>query len=165
MGKVTKAAGNRYCIARLAAATCNDCFGSREGAAYATGIDRTRLARIEIGTVTPLPEEVRVLADAYNTPELLNYYCSHDCQIGRCMDILLPEEAPSCIEQIAVQAAVALRNAEHIRDSLMDISADGVIDPEERVELDRILAQLGQISQVAHQLNAVARKLRGEGDA
>ena len=115
MGKVTKAAGNRYCIARLAAATCNDCFGSREGAAYVTGIDRTRLARIEIGTVTPLPEEVRVLADAYNTPELLNYYCSHDCQIGRCMDILLPEEAPSCIEQIAVQAAVALRNAEHIR--------------------------------------------------
>ena len=33
------------------------------------------------------------------------------------------------------------------------------------VELDRILAQLGQISQVAHQLNAVARKLRGEGDS
>lgn len=164
MGKATKAAGNPYCIARLAAAECNDDLGSREGASEITGVERTRLARIELGMITPHPDEVRVLADAYNAPELLNYYCAHDCQIGRCMDVLLPADQPACITQLAVQAAIALRNTESIRDSLLDISADGIIDAEERVELDKILTQLGQISQVAHQLNAVARKLRGEED-
>lgn len=162
MGKATKAAGNPYCIARLAAAECNDDLSSREGAADVTGIERTRLARIELGMITPHPDEVRVLADAYNAPELLNYYCSHDCQIGRCMEVLLPTAQISGIEQLAVQAAIALRNTENIRDRLLDISADGIIDAEERVELEKILTQLGQISQVAHQLNAVARKLRGE---
>ena len=162
MGKATKAAGNPYCIARLAAAECNDDLSSREGAADVTGIERTRLARIELGMITPHPDEVRVLADAYNAPELLNYYCSHDCQIGRCMEVLLPTAQISGIEQLAVQAAIALRNTENIRDRLLDISADGIIDAEERIDLEKILTQLGQISQVAHQLNAVARKIRGE---
>lgn len=162
MGKATKAAGNPYCIARLAAAECNDDLSSREGAAAITGIERTRLARLELGMITPHPDEVRVLADAYNAPELLNYYCSHDCQIGRCMDVLLPAEQPSGIAQLAVQAAIALRDAEIIRDRLLDISADGIVDAGEQKELENILHEIGQISQVAHQLNAVARKLRGE---
>lgn len=165
MGKATKAAGNPYYIARLSAAVCNDALSSREGAADVTGIERTRLARLELGTITPHPDEVRVLADAYNTPELMDYYCAHDCQIGRCMGGLLPAAQSSSIEQLAVQAAIALRNAENIRESLLDISADGIIDAGERVELEHLLAQLGQISQVAHQLHAVARKLRGEEDA
>lgn len=164
MRLATKAAGNPYYIARLTAAACNDALSSREGAAEVTGVERTRLARIELGTITPHPDEVRVLADAYNAPELLNYYCAHDCQIGRCMDVLLPAEQPDGIAQIAVQAAVALRNAEDIRDRLLDISADGTVDAGERGELDKILGQIGQISQVAHQLNSVARKLRGHGE-
>lgn len=162
MGKATKAAGNPYCIARLAAAECNDDLSSREGAAEVSGIERTRLARIELGMITPHPDEVRVLADAYNAPELLNHYCSHDCQIGRCMDVLLPAEQPSGIAQIAVQAAIALRDAEMIRDRLLDISADGIVGATEQKELENILQEIGEISQVAHQLNAVARKLKGE---
>ena len=163
MGGATKAAENIYCIARKTASLYCDALNSREGASALTGIDRTRIARIELDTVSPYPDEVRILADAYNAPELMHYYCAHDCQIGRCMDVLLPAEQPSCITQLAVQAAIALRNTESIRDKLLDISADGIIDADERVELDKILSQLGQISQVAYQLNAVARKLRGDG--
>ena len=53
----TKAADNVFYKARIAAASWNDRLGSREGASEVTGIDRTRLANIELGTINPHPEE------------------------------------------------------------------------------------------------------------
>lgn len=55
----TKAADNVFYKARIAAASWNDRLGSREGASEVTGIDRTRLANIELGTINPHPEEAR----------------------------------------------------------------------------------------------------------
>ena len=75
----TKAADNVFYLARKAAEKCNDHLGSREGAAEETGIDRTRLARIEAGVLVPYPEEVLMMAHAYQAPQL----CNHYCEIGR----------------------------------------------------------------------------------
>lgn len=47
----TKAAGNMFCQARYEAAKFNERLSSREGAAEELGVDRTRLARIELGSV------------------------------------------------------------------------------------------------------------------
>ena len=66
--KATKAADNMYYLARCEAAENNDDFSSREKAAEIIGIDRTRLARIELNTIAPYPEEVKAMAEAYNTP-------------------------------------------------------------------------------------------------
>lgn len=159
MGKATKAAGNPYCIARLAAAECNDDLGSREGAAAVTGIERTRLARIELGLITPYPDEVRLMAEVYNAPELMPCYCSSECQIGKCMGILLPTGNSSSLEQIAIRAAIAFRNTEQIRDELLDITADGVIDDTEKQQLKNVLASLSAISKIAYELHTVAMRL------
>lgn len=78
----TKAADNVFYKARIAAASWNDRLGSREGASEVTGIDRTRLANIELGTINPHPEEVLMLSDTYNAPELQNHFCSHLCPLG-----------------------------------------------------------------------------------
>ena len=159
MGRATKAQGNPYYIARMRAAEVNDDLSSREGAADVTGIERTRLARIELGTIVPYPDEVRMLADAYTAPELMNYYCSHDCQIGGCMGNLLPVTPASSLSELACQAAIYLRNAGNIRDQLINISADGIISEDERPILETLLEQLGHISQVARQLQAIALKI------
>ena len=78
----TKAADNAFCIARKKAAAFNDKLNSREGAAEVLGLDRTRMARIELGSLWPYPEEVLLMADGYNAPELLNHYCCEVCPIG-----------------------------------------------------------------------------------
>lgn len=52
----TKAADNMFCQARYEAAKFNERLSSREGAAEELGVDRTRLARIELGSVTPYPD-------------------------------------------------------------------------------------------------------------
>lgn len=164
MRNPTKAAENMYCVARKTAAEGNEQLNSREGASALTGIERTRLARIELGLIVPYPEEVRLMAEVYNAPELMPCYCSHDCQIGKCMGILLPSEQPASLEQLAIRAAIAFRNTEKIRDSLLDITADGIIDDSERGQLEQIIDQLSSISQIAYHLQAHALKIKGGGN-
>lgn len=79
----TKAADSPFYLARMEASKVNDRLASREGAADETGIDRSRMARVELGSANPTPEEVLLLADTYDAPQLLNYYCSMCCPIGR----------------------------------------------------------------------------------
>ena len=66
--KATKAADNMYYLARCEAESNNSDLSSREKAAEIIGIDRTRLARIELDTIVPYPEEVKAMAEVYNTP-------------------------------------------------------------------------------------------------
>lgn len=59
----TKAAANMFCQARYEAAKSNERLSSREGAAEEIGIDRTRLARIELGSTIPYQEEVLLIRE------------------------------------------------------------------------------------------------------
>lgn len=86
----TKAADNVFYLARKAAEKCNDHLGSREGAAEETGIDRTRLARIEAGVLVPYPEEVLMMAHTYQAPQLCkaySYYTPEPVDVGDIVDI------------------------------------------------------------------------------
>ena len=96
MKKATKASDNRYYQARFSAAQKNTDFESREAASDVVGIDRTRLARIELGNVTPYADEVVSMAKCYNAPELCYNYCSSECPIGR----LTMEEFKQILESL-----------------------------------------------------------------
>ena len=62
----TKAAANMFCQARYEAAKSNERLSSREGAAEEIGIDRTRLARIELGSTIPwIPVRIEIDEDWY----------------------------------------------------------------------------------------------------
>ena len=84
-GIATKAADNVLYNARIKAQAGNDRLGSRENAAEIMGIDRTRLARMELGMLTPYPEEILLMAETYNAPELMNHFCTCECPIGKRM--------------------------------------------------------------------------------
>ena len=45
-------------------------------------VSEDRLARIEGGKINIDPEDIIELADAYKRPDLMNYYCTHECAIG-----------------------------------------------------------------------------------
>ena len=46
-------------------------------------LDENKLVKIEHGTVKVQPDDVVALSKAYNRPELRNYYCCHQCSIGK----------------------------------------------------------------------------------
>ena len=96
------------------------------------------------------------MADAYNAPELLNYHCTHDCPIGCCT---MTKADLRSIEQIALRSYGALKNAQEVREALIDIAADGIIDDTERPRVAEILRQLKDIGQVADELSILAKKI------
>lgn len=81
---VTVAAQNRYCQARMMAAQYNDKFLSRAGASEAlSGVTEDSLKKYELDIVRPSNDVVAIMADAYNCPELRNWYCTHECALGK----------------------------------------------------------------------------------
>lgn len=168
--KATKAADNMYYLARCEAAEGNfdqnsdtpplpedvrAALSSREKAAELLGIDRTRLARIELDTISPYPEEVKTMAKVYNTPELCNAYCARECPIGRgtVQEIVIDD-----FDRLALKALGSLKDIDSLRASLITISEDGVIDPSELDTFNNILESLEKISTNAKALQLWAMK-------
>lgn len=149
--KATKAADNVFCMARYKAAESNSAFSSRERAAEEIGLDRTRLARIELGSVLPYPEEVLMLSDAYRMPELCNQYCSRVCPIGK---TTMKELDIQEFDRLTLKVLGSLKNIDSLRTKLLDIVEDGVIDESEYTDFNSVIDALDKIS-----VNAQALKL------
>jgi len=154
-GKATKAADNAFYIARMEAAAFNDNFNSREGASEVLGIDRTRLARIELGSLNPYPEEVMLMADAYNAPELGNHHCSRQCPLGK---QTIPQIEVADLDRLTIQILSSFQRIDGVKNTLIDITADGVIDIDERPKLAQVIAALDAISMNAQSLKLWAEK-------
>lgn len=153
--KATKAADNMYYLARSEAAKSNSDLSSREKAAEIIGIDRTRLARIELDTIAPYPEEVKAMAVCYNTPELCNSYCARECPIGRDS---VKEVTIDDFDRLALKVLGSLKDIDSLRASLIAISEDGVIEEAEQTAFQDILDSLEKISINAKALQLWARK-------
>lgn len=153
--KATKAADNIYYLARMEAAKCNDFLNSREGASEVIGIDRTRLARIELGSLDPYPEEVLLMADTYNTPEICNFYCSEQCPLGK--HTMIPVEIAE-LDRLTLQVLSSFQKISSIKETLLEITADGIITEDEKPKLDKVLNALDSISSNAQSLKLWAEK-------
>ena len=144
-----------YYLARCEAAQTNEELNSREGAAEIIGIDRTRLARIELDTVNPYPEEVLLMSRTYNTPELCNSYCAKECPIGKTS---VKEVTIDDFDRLALKVLGSLKDIDTLRASLISISEDGYIDKSEQATFESILDSLEKISTNAKALQLWAIK-------
>ena len=162
--KATKAADNMYYLAREEVSAENNDLSSREKAAELLNIDRTRLARIELDAIAPYPEEVKAMAEVYNTPELCNSYCARECPIGRSS---VSEVTIDDFDRLALKVLGSLKNIDSLRSSLIAISEDGIIEESEQEAFQDILDSLDKISTNAKALKLWAIKnirLRGRED-
>lgn len=160
MSKIaTKACGNIYYDARYHAAKFNDRLNSREGAAEEMGIDRSRLARIELGSTIPYPEEVLLMSDMYRAPELKNHFCRELCPLGK----NVPKIECSSLDRIGIRAMSSFRKISEAKEILLDITEDGIIDESEKSELNKIIEILDEVGSITHSLKAWAEKNLQEG--
>lgn len=149
-----KTVSNAFYKARYEAAAHNEQLSSREGAADIMSIDRGRLYRIESGIANPYPEEIRLMADLYNAPELENYYCTNMCPLG----CNIPKASVEELDRISLKALSTFRKVEGTRELLLDITADGVISEDERADMQKILGNLEELEQVAQSLKLWVKK-------
>ncbi len=155
MSNVTvKTSSNVFYKARCEASKHNEQLSSREGAADIMSIDRGRLYRIESGIANPYPEEIHLMADLYNAPELENYYCKKLCPLGES----IPETEVANLDRVSLKAVSVFRRLSEARELLLDITEDGVIDEAEKPMLDKIIKTLDEFEQAAQNLKLWAKK-------
>lgn len=151
----TKAASNMYCKCRLEAAKYNDKLNNREGAAESLGLSSSTLASYELGLTKVVPvDSIALMAEVYNAPELKPWYCANVCPLGE--DMPKPELAE--LDRITIRALSSFRRLEEVKDTLIDITADGVISDDEKPLLDNILNTLKEITAVSQSLILWAEK-------
>ena len=155
MANITaKTSANVFYKARCAASKRNEQLSSREGAADIMSIDRGRLYRIERGVINPYPEEVHLMADLYNAPELRNYYCTDMCPLGAEM----PKIDVADIDRISIRALSTFRKIAETKELLLDITEDGIITEDERSDLNKVLGNLEELERIAQSLRIWIKK-------
>jgi transcriptional regulator with XRE-family HTH domain len=105
-------------------------------------ISESRLEKLETGKTSVYPEDVVDMAAAYKKPELCNYYCTHECRIGR---DTVPEVKMSTLSEIVLGMLSALNGLNKQKDRLIDITADGIISDDELPDFVNIQQELDQI--------------------
>lgn len=102
-----------------------------------------RIERIETGKFHAHPDEVILMAEKYHAPQLCNYYCSKECEIGR---QYVPEIKMKDLAQIVLAMLSALNSMRKRQERLVEITADGTIEEDELEEFVRIQEELERIS-------------------
>lgn len=157
MGRAsTKNNKNIYQIARennnLTLQDAEDCLN---------GISKERLHRIEYETTQPRPDEILEMADKYKEPAICNYYCSHDCEIGK---KYVPEIKTNDLSEIVLKMLASLNSTQDRQKRLIEITADGKIEKDEIKDFIAIQKDLEQISQTVEALQLwVEKKLHDGG--
>lgn len=156
----TKASGNIFYLARFKASSFNDRLSSREGAAEELGMDRNRLAKIELDLINPYPEEIAMMANEYHAPELTNHYCREVCPLG--CDV--PKADIEDLDRITVRAMAAFRKMEETKQALLDVAADGKVSGIEESRMKKVLSDLQELEAVTQSLRIwVKKNMKGEG--
>ena len=124
-------------------------------------ISEDRLSRIEKGKINISPEDILEMAEAYKRPDLCNYYCTHNCAIGKKM---VEPIKVSQLSDIILQMLESL-NAMYIKKNrLIEIAADGKISDDELEDFAKIQLQLDTISQTVNTLKLWVNTTIAHGD-
>lgn len=143
---------NMYFQARKKAATYNERLWSREGAAELLGISVSTLADYELGNTKVVPvDKVVLMADLYNAPELITGYCMRECPVHGFLPLATEEKS---LEGIALRLLQNFNedSLKNMRDSLIEITADGKITKDELPALEKIVGQLEKMAEVISEM-------------
>ena len=154
--EATKAADNVWYKARIDASKYNDKLRSREGAAELLGMSVSAVSNTELGLDKCMPVDKAVLmADLYCAPHLKNYYCLHECPIGK--DSALSEKVVG-IERVVVKLMKNLNTEalNEIQNDLLSIAYDGDVSEEELPDLQRAIDYLNMVSKTISELRTIA---------
>ena len=135
-------------------------FKSRDKAADIIGISAVSLRDYETGVTKVIPPEVVArMSTLYNAPHLRKHYCS-ECPIGMAQAIEKPraDEHSLELEKVTLRLVSSFKEITHIKETLIDIAADGIIDEYEKPQLEEVLKTLDNIANHVQGLKMWAEK-------
>lgn len=112
-------------------------------------ITADRIEKIENGRLIARPDEILAMAEAYRAPAIINFYCTHDCDIG---GKYINEVKPKELSQIAIETLNSLNKLNQTRDRLLEIVEDGTITEDEYADFKEIKCNLDKIARAVESL-------------
>lgn len=159
MGKAPMNENNNvYFKARKKAAAYNERLYSREGAAELLGISVSTLADYELGTTKVVPvDKVVLMADLYNSPELITGYCMRECPVHGFLTLATEEKS---IQGIALRLLRGFNEDElkRMKENLIEITEDGIISSDEIPKLKVILEKLEKMAEIISEMKITSEK-------
>lgn len=125
------------------------------------GIPPERIERIESGKFTAHPDEVILMAEKYQDPQLCNYFCANECEIGR---QYVPEVKIKDLSQIVLEMLASLNSAKKRQERLIEITVDGKIEADEVEDFIEIQDELERISLAVETLQLWSEQKLASGD-
>ena len=119
-----------------------------------------RLERIENGRINPNPDDILELSRCYRAYHLLNYYCSHECNIGK---QFIPEVRVKDLSQIVLETLASLNSIDEKKNRLIEITVDGQITGSELEDFIRIKEGLEKISMTIDSLKLWTEQMKASG--
>ena len=113
-------------------------------------IEPAKLEKIEnfkVQSIAPL--DVVRIADAYNRPEICNYYCKNECEIGK--RYVRTAELKD-LAHMAIDTLNALNQIEREKERFLEIVGDEKITPDEYEDFKQIRKNIEQIARTADSL-------------
>ena len=103
-----------------------------------------------------MPVDVVIkMAEVYNAPELLSYYCHNECPLG---DLCYQEPKLKTLDRAVVQFLASMQLGEDAGAQLLSIVADGQISPDEYEQLEQSMLLLDNIAHCIAELQLRIRK-------
>ena len=106
-------------------------------------ISADRIEKIESNKSNVRPDEILRMAEVYNKSDLANYYCTHECPIGK--KYIHPVEYKD-LSQITLEMLATLNSLEKEKERLIEITVDGEISKDEEEDFKKIKKQLDEMS-------------------
>lgn len=123
-------------------------------------VSADRIEKIESEKSLPHPDEILAMAECYKAPDLCNYYCSHECPIGK---RYVPTIKMKELSQIVLEMLASLNAIDKEKNRLIEITADGEISQDEFQDFSAIQALLSKISLSVDSLQLWVEKTIAEG--
>ena len=132
-----------------------------EASAQMPTISEDRLVRIETNKIHVTPDDILEMTKAYHRPDLCNYYCTHECSIGKkTMPVIQSKE----LSTIILQILASLNNIEQEKNELIAITADGKISTDELPAFTKIQKELDTISNTVDTLKLWVEEMIAHGE-
>ena len=119
-------------------------------------ISSDRLEKIEMEKAPIRPDEVLLMADKYNHPELCYNYCFQECSIGQRIS---HEVTLKDLTKITIEMLASLNALEEQKNRLIEIVADDKIDKSELDDFNAIQENLDHITAAADSLKLWTAKM------
>ena len=149
---------NVYYYCRKKAGESDVRFKSRDGAAELLGISAVSLRDHETGGTKVIPPDVVArMSILYNAPELRSHYCA-ECPIGEVQKVQKPGEEVFELEKLTLRLLSSFKDITGVKDKLIEIAADGVIDEFEKPDLEYVLKTLDTVALHVQELKIWAER-------